>query len=395
MHDSPLTSTKPDGASPSALDEREETTLSKGKARTRSLYKVTGSIGLSLAVLLGIGVFTFDPDAFWKILGEMRLWPFAVALLMTVTRVFFGGCRLRFISRGRLSLMEGMRGQLAWDFFSNVTPSAIGGGPIATLYVARDRGIEVGEATAFILFSILMDQLWFALTIPLVVIASFYVPVIPASLGTLGLWTFVAIFLGMLVWSTLFAYATLFRPSLLERLADRIFSLRYLGRFHARIMEEMRAFTQRAKTLRAQPFSFYTGGFLLTAGVWLGRYLLIVFIVWGVFPTLDKMLIFLRTVAMTLGSLVLPTPGGSGGLEGLYALFIGPLLPQALVAPTLFAWRALGYYLFIALGAYLFVHQMQQHMQTTRSDDPATSKRHTTARTPAASARPPEPEAAD
>jgi hypothetical protein len=64
-------------------------------------------------------------------------------------------------------------------------------------------------------------------------------------------------------------------------------------------------------------------------------------------------------MAMTLSSLVLPTPGGSGGLEGLYALFIGPLIPEALVAPTLFAWRFLGYYIFIALGAYLFLHQVR------------------------------------
>lgn len=35
-------------------------------------------------------------------------------------------------------------------------------------------------------------------------------------------------------------------------------------------------------------------------------------------------------------------------------------MPGALVAPTLLTWRLLGYYLFIALGAYLFLHQLQQ-----------------------------------
>jgi uncharacterized membrane protein YbhN (UPF0104 family) len=55
----------------------------------------------------------------------------------------------------------------------------------------------------------------------------------------------------------------------------------------------------------------------------------------------------------------MPTPGGSGGIEGLYALFVGPLIPASLVAPTLLTWRLLGYYLFIAFGAYLFMHQLQ------------------------------------
>lgn len=373
----PDSSSRPnDAGAPPASSNGAPTAAPDGRdnqpARSVSLWKIAGSIGLSLAVLIGIGYFTFDAGAFWKMLRAMQPWPFAVALLMTVARVVFGGWRLQFISRGRLTLMEGTRGQLAWDFFSNVTPSAIGGGPIATLYVAKDRGIRVGEATAFMLFSILMDQLWFALSIPIVVAASFALEVIPASIGDVGLWSFVAVFAGMLAWAMVFAYATLFRPSLMERLADRIFNFKYLSRFHDQVMSEMRTFTHRAHVLRAQPLGFYLKGFLLTAGVWMGRYLLVVFIVWSVVPSFDALLVFLRTIAMTLSSLVLPTPGGSGGLEGLYALFIGPLIPPALVAPTLFAWRALGYYIFIALGAYLFLHQVHNlHADATPPADEA------------------------
>lgn len=353
---------RPDASAPA---ERQP----NGNTQAVSPWKIGGSLVLSLAVLLGIGYFTFDASAFWKMVREMRLWPFAAALLMTASRVFFGGWRLQFISRGRLNLMEGMRGQLAWDFFSNVTPSAIGGGPVATLYVAKDRGIQVGEATAFMLFSILLDQFWFALSIPIVLVASFSLEVIPSSIGSVGHWSFVALFAGMLTWSSLFAYALLFRPALLEQMADRLFNFRYLSRFHDTVMREMRTFTRRARALRAEPPAFYLKGFLLTMGAWMGRYLLVVFIVWSVFPTFDKVLVFLRTIAMTLSSLVLPTPGGSGGLEGLYALFIGPLIPEALVAPTLFAWRTLGYYIFIALGAYLFLHQVQ-NVQTSTDETP-------------------------
>ena len=73
----------------------------------------------------------------------------------------------------------------------------------------------------------------------------------------------------------------------------------------------------------------------------------------------DAVLLVLRSAATLLVALILPTPGGSGGLEGLYALFIGPLMPQALMAPTLLLWRLLDYYLFIALGAYLFLDLMR------------------------------------
>jgi hypothetical protein len=49
-------------------------------------------------------------------------------------------------------------------------------------------------------------------------------------------------------------------------------------------------------------------------------------------------------------------------------------MPEALVAPTLLTWRLLGYYLFIALGAYLFLHQLQR-MQAAES--PSESSRPT------------------
>lgn len=357
-------------ANPSVPSEAVGRSPSGGSA---SLSKIGLSLGLSLAVLLVIGYFTFDTSTFWKLVRAMQPWPFIAALVLAISRTFFGGWRLHFVSRGRLTLMEGTRGQLAIDFFSNITPSAIGGSPLATLYIAKDRGIRVGEATAFMLFSALLDQLWFAFSISVVLATSTVVDVIPPSIGDVGLWAFVAVFVGMLAWATLFAYATLFRPSLLERLASRIFSFRYLSRFHDRVMEEMHAFTQRAHALRTQPPAFYLKGFVLTSGVWIGRFALVVFIIWSVFPTFDKLLVFLRTIAMTMSSLVLPTPGGSGGLEGLYALFIGPLIPEALVAPTLLAWRVLGYYIFLALGAYLFLHQIQRIRASSNDGDAASS----------------------
>ena len=315
---------------------------------------------LSLLVLLGIGYFTFEVDAFWRMWAHLHLGLLGLAGLMTAARVALGGWRLNHISRGQLGLQAGTRGQLAWEFFSNVTPSAIGGGPVAALYLARDRGITVGEATAFMLFAMLMDQFWFVVSIPVIIGATFFMEVIPPSIGEVGLWTFVAFFVGMMAWSALFAYATLLRPDLLERLANRIFSFRYLERFHGRVMREMRTLARRARMLRAQPLWFYVKGFLITAGAWASRYLLVLFIIWSVYADFDKVLLLLRTMALTMCSLILPTPGGSGGLEGLYAFFIGPLIPQTLVAPTLLTWRTLGYYVFIALGAYLFIHQMKK-----------------------------------
>jgi hypothetical protein len=333
-------------------------------ATSISLGRLLWPLGLSLLVMAAIGYFTFEPEPFRRMVNKLNGWILLAAVGTVVLRVLFGGWRLHHVSEGKLGPMGGIRGQLAWDFFSNVTPSTIGGGPIAAAYLARDRGIPFGTATALILFSMLLDQFWFALSIPCILVAGFYFEVIPASLGATGAWTFTLYFLGLMGWVVIFSYATLFRPELLEKLTDRIFRLRFLRRFRKRVQREMRQLRHRARILRSQSLGFYLKGFALTLATWLNRYILVVFIIWSVYPDLDKVVTFLRSIALTLGSLILPTPGGSGGLEGLYALFMGPpLMPEALVAPTLLTWRVLGYYIFIALGAFLSTHQIRKSLR--------------------------------
>lgn len=309
---------------------------------------------LSLVVLLLIGYFTFDAQSFRQTISSLNGWIMLAAIGTVVLRVVFGAWRFSYISRGQLSFSKGLRGQLAWDFFSNVTPAALGGGPFAAIYVAKDSKMQIGETTALVLFTILLDQLWSALMIPFILISAVYIAVIPPEIGMIGTWAVIGYFLLMLSWVGIFGYATLFRPELIERVSDRIFRIGLLKRFRQRVATEMHKMSECARLLRAQPPSFFRNAFLLTAATWIPRYLLPVFIVMSVFQDLESFLFFMRGITMTVSSFIVPTPGGAGGIEGLYVLFLGPLMPSALVAPTLFIWRFLGYYVFVALGAFLF-----------------------------------------
>lgn len=358
---------KPDPTLPRLASASDDARASHSPpAAPLTLRKIIWPVLLSLAALGVIGYLTFDPASFREVLQQLNPWFLAAAVGTVVVRVYLGAWRLSYVSNGRLSFSQGTRGQLAWDFFSNVTPSAIGGGPFAALYIARDSNIRVGEATALMLFTMLLDQLWFACTIPIVLAATFYVEVIPASLGSFGVAAVTLYFAGILAWVVLFGYATVFRPDLLQRFASRLFRFRWLRRYRERVEREMLQLRRRAQILRSQPLRFYVHGLLLTVGTWVSRFLLLLFIVWSVSDDFDALLLMLRTAAMTLGTLVLPTPGGSGGVEGLYALFIGPLIPQATLAPTLLVWRVLGYYLFVALGIFLSTHHVQQRIRRRR-----------------------------
>ncbi|MEM8487394.1 MAG: lysylphosphatidylglycerol synthase transmembrane domain-containing protein [Bacteroidota bacterium] len=309
---------------------------------------------LSLLVLSVVGYLTFEPTVFKETVANLNVWFMSAAIVTIVLRVIFGAWRFSFISRGQLGFVKGLRGQLAWDFFSNVTPAALGGGPFAAIYVAKDSKIQIGETTALVLFTILLDQFWSALMIPFILITAAYIAVIPPELGSLGSVAIIGYFLAMLSWVCVFGYATLFRPELIERFSDRVFQIGFLKRFRKRVASEMTKMSESAAMLRSQPPAFFSTAFLLTAGTWIPRYLLPVFIVLSVFEDLEAFLFFIRGITMTVSSFIVPTPGGAGGIEGLYVLFLAPLMPKALVAPTLFMWRFFGYYIFVALGAFLF-----------------------------------------
>jgi uncharacterized protein (TIRG00374 family) len=334
-----------------------------------SIKSVVLPLLIGLGTVTVIGIFTFDPDAYramWESLNPLILAGAAVCVLL---RILFGGMRLSYVSRGRLSFTGGLRGQMAWDFAANITPSLVGGAPLAAYYIAKSAGeadgrkIKMGEVTAFMMFIMLLDQAWFALSVIPILISALFLEVIPSSAGTAGSLTAIIYFIGFMGWTALFAYATFFRPSLLAAITDNICRLPFLRRFRDRVRHEMEEYDKRAAILRQQPFLFFVQGLGLTGLTWIARYALVVFIVWSFVPHVDQLLLFLRSMAMTIGTLIMPTPGGAGGVEGLYVLFFKSLMPDAFIAPTLLIWRILGYYIFLGFGILITTHHMHMRLR--------------------------------
>ncbi|MEM1041246.1 MAG: lysylphosphatidylglycerol synthase transmembrane domain-containing protein [Bacteroidota bacterium] len=318
--------------------------------RSPSLRGLVVPVLLSVTVLGLVLYFTWEPDTLGRMTRGLNAGLLWLAFGMVGVRILLGGGRLRYISHGTLSLVGGMRGAVAWDFMSAVTPSAVGGAPLAAYFVAKDNRIPVGEATAILLFSMLMDQIWFAVSIPFILLSSVWIEVFPPSLGLAGAGTLTVYFIGMMLWACFFAYATLIRPQILESVATWIVRLKWLRRFEGRVRRELVELRRRAAVLRGQPPHFFVIGFFWSAGIWLTRYVALLLIVLSVYPLLDAFTFLVRTGGMMLTAMAVPTPGGSGGIEGLYVLFLAPLIPKAIVGATLLTWRLMAYHFFIAVG---------------------------------------------
>ena len=197
-----------------------------------------------------------------------------------------------------------------------------------------------------------VEQFWTFLS-TLFVLAMLFagVPVMPESVGTWGKIALGGYAAVMAVWTVVMTTALLRRPDWIGRAVAWAARTRVLRPWRTRIQTEGRHLEARAATLGGHGPLFYLRGFVLASLAWVARYAMLVFLVWSVDASADGTLVFLRYMALMLSTMVLPTPGGAGGAEGLFALFIGPLVaPAVLVAPLLIVWRLLGYYLFLLLG---------------------------------------------
>ena len=310
-------------------------------------------VALSLGALGVILWATYEPGAFGAVRDTFSPLVFLGAVGALGVQIVAGGMRLRHVSGGAFSRVGGLRAQLTWDFMSAVTPSAMGGAPFAAFFISRENRTPYGEVTAIMLFTMLMDQVWFAVLIVVLYLSAIWVPVFPTGLGAAGIGT-VAIYLGgMLVYIGFFAYATLFRPDLIERLANGVVRLKWLRRFGPTVRRESRRLRQQAQTLRGKPAAFYVKGAAYTALYWAGRYGVVFLVALSFWREFRHVLFVLRTAGMWLAGLAMPTPGGSGGIEALYVFYLAPLLPPGYGGAALLTWRALAYYFVLVLGFFV------------------------------------------
>ena len=137
---------------------------------TISPYKIIYPIIIGLAVVSYMLYKEFDIKAFEEITFSWNsvAW-LVVAILCMGIRDLGYVIRIRVLSGDRLSWLQSLRIIFLWEFTSAVTPSAIGGTSIAILFVNKE-GIKVGRSSAIVMATSFLDELYFILMFPLILI---------------------------------------------------------------------------------------------------------------------------------------------------------------------------------------------------------------------------------
>lgn len=300
-------------------------------------------------------------------LKPKRLPGLFIAIAVSFLRLWFAAAKIRYLSEKQLGWMASFRVMLSWDFTSSITPSTIGGAPMATYALTKEK-FALGQSTAIILYSVLLDQLWFALAVPILVICGFFFEVVPNNIGMVGHASMLLLYVGLLSYAGLMAYGVLKNPDAIKKVVNFIFKLPFLRRWKGKVDEETDNLVEYSHELRQKPTSFLLKTFFLSTMSWLCRIALPTIVVLSLLPA-DVILSVLRSLAMNLAFLIMPTPGGSGGVEGLFAIFQGPLMERkAFIGLAVFAWRVISYYISVGLGMMATTWYINQSMVESFND---------------------------
>ena len=282
-------------------------------------------------------------------LAPKRLPGLFIAVGVTLLRVYFSAAKLRYLADKEIGWAKCFRIMLTWDFASAVTPSTIGGAPIATYAMTRE-GMKLGKSSAIILYGVLLDQFYYALAVPILLLAGFYYQVIPPEIGFVGNLTMVLLYTGLLLYAGFLTYGLMINPSSIKRIITWIFRWPLLNRLSDKVNAEADNLEEYSIEIRKKPIGFFLKAMFFTTMGWLCKVALPVIVVLSLLPG-PEILLILRSLAMNLAFLVIPTPGGSGGVEGLFAVFLGPLISRtSFIGLAVFAWRIITYYISIGLG---------------------------------------------
>jgi len=247
-------------------------------------------------IIIGLGVVgylfykEFNPKAFDVItFSRWSVFWLIIAFCFMGLRDFGYMLRLRVLTGGMFSLRQSFRVIMLWEFTSAITPSAIGGTAVATLYINKE-GLSVGRSSAVVMITSFLDELYFILFFPIVLLI-----VSPSALFGLGITTggavkfsedlFLFCLIGYIVkfvWVVILSYGLFVNPRGLKWLLMLIFKLPLLRRWKHGANRAGTDIIHSSKEYRRKPFMFWLKAFGTTFLSWTSRYFTFsVFCRWG------------------------------------------------------------------------------------------------------------------
>jgi len=313
------------------------------------------SIGLSGASYLLWS--NFDISAFENVNWNYQsyFW-LGIALLMMAIRDLAYMYRIRVLTDYRISWRNSFDVIMLWEFASALTPSVVGGSGVA-LFIVHKEGISLGKSTAVVMVTALLDELFYILMVPLVIVMVGFSNLFPVSLekeifgfnvGTTGL--FILGYLFILMLTGIIAYAIFVNPRGFKSILLSIFRLKLIRKWRYQAIGIGNDIMITSKALKGKSQMFWIRAITATFFSWTARYWVVNFMLLAFLDVGDHLVIYGRQLVMWVIMLISPTPGSSGVAELAFSGFLGEFT-LGLAAMFSLLWRLISYYPYLFIGA--------------------------------------------
>ncbi len=244
-----------------------------------------GKIALPIIIgLLVTGYFLnkeFDPSVFDTLSFSLQsLFWFFISFLLIAGRDLGYIYRIRILSGNQLSWRKAFNIIMLWEFTSAITPSSIGGTSVAIFFLNKE-GIKIGRSSAIVMVTSFLDELYFILTFPLILlfigrtdIFAFGESVengLPFYQNQFFIFALSGYFI-KLAYTIVLSYGLFVNPRGLKWLLLWVFKLPIIRRWRPQANESGSDLIAASEEFKNWPFKNWLKTFVATAFSWTSRY---------------------------------------------------------------------------------------------------------------------------
>ncbi len=323
---------------------------------------------LPIMITLGVVIFMllkdFQVDTLWNIdwawtTGVFLLMGFVLIAIRHLALMF----RIKVLTEHKLTWRQSFQIISLWEFGSAVTPTTVGGTAIAYFLLTREK-INAGETISVVLFTILLDGIYFLVGIPIIWLLLGNALIFPASeigeaMGGASatiITAFVMSYIFMALYTLAIAYGLVINPRSFKWFLIRLTSFKWTARWRPNAIETGNDMITASERLKKKGWNYWLAGLGATGIQWISRFLILNFVMLAVIAVSGHLLLFGRQMIIYLLMVVAITPGGSGIAELvsdnlLNDFFIGANgVDNSMKAVVIAVWRVVSYMTYLVIG---------------------------------------------
>jgi glycosyltransferase 2 family protein len=326
--------------------------------RQFSAKKILLPVALGLSVVGYMLYRNYEPDQMRTLVQASPLW-LCITFLVLFIRDFGYIYRIRYVTDKALSWKQSFQVIMLWEFASCALPSVVGGSTVAAFILYKEN-IPLGKSIAQVMVTALLDNLYFVLAVPLVLLFAkgSAIPGLdvlsPAMRNSLE-FAFLISYVLVTLYAGLMCYALFIKPKAVKRLLIRISLIRFMKRWRISLFNHANELLIASQHMRNKDAGYWLKASISTAFVWTSRYAIIGCLI-AAFTHLsleEHLLVFSRNLIYKVVLMMSVTPGAAGLAEISFPAFFGMFL-GGFTTVIILLYRLLTYYLYLVIGAIVF-----------------------------------------